>query len=187
MNIGWLYENWAKFCLILSIIVTIIIFLFVKTNNIFLFLIWIQIPIYLLHQFEEHEWPGGFKKFFNKEIFNVEDREYPLNDKYIFWINIPIIWFLMPLFASFSYFNLFWGLWIPYFTLFNSLTHVFAAIIKRKYNPGLFISLLLGIPVSIYTLWIFYTLINIPVVITGFSILVVILLHATLIFTVLKK
>ena len=177
MNINWLYLNWARICLILSIIVTIIIFLVVKTNNLILFLIWIQIPIYLLHQFEEHYWPGGFKNFFNKEIFNVQDGEYPLNDSSIFWINVPIIWVLMPIFAALSYINLFFGLWIPYFAVFNSLTHVVAVIVKSKYNPGLFVSLVLGIPVAIYTLWLFYTLINVPLIITVLSLLIVLILH----------
>ena len=36
-------------------------FLVVGTNNIALFLIFIQIPVYLLHQFGEHAWPGGLK------------------------------------------------------------------------------------------------------------------------------
>ena len=181
MNINWLYKNWARICLILSIIITIIIFLVVKTNNLILFLIWIQIPIYLLHQFEEHYWPGGFKNFFNKEIFNVDDGEYPLNDINIFWINVPIIWVLMPIFAALSYINLFFGLWIPYFAVFNSLTHIAAAIIKRKYNPGLFVSLVLGIPVAIYTLWVFYTLINVPLIITVLSLLIVLILHLIII------
>jgi hypothetical protein len=185
--ISWLYKNWAKLCIILSIIVALIILLVVKTNNILLFLIWIQIPIYLLHQFEEHSWPGGFKKFVNKEIFNVEVGEYPLNDTNIFWINVPIIWVLMPIFASLSYINLFFGLWIPYFAVFNSLTHVIGAIVKRKYNPGLFVSLVLGIPVATYTLWLFYNLVNVPLIITLLSILVVLLLHIAIIIPAVRR
>ncbi len=182
----WLYKNWAKLCIILSIIVIIITLLYVKTNNIILFLIWIQIPIYLLHQFEEHSWPGGFKRFVNKEIFNVEKGEYPLNDRIIFWINVPIIWILMPIFAALSFYNLFFGLWIPIFAVFNSLTHVIGAIVKRKYNPGLFVSVVLGIPVAIYTLWLFYTLINIPLIVTLLSILVVLLLHLAIIIPAIR-
>ncbi len=185
--INWMYKNWAKICIILSVVVTLIIFSVVKTSDVLLFLIWIQIPIYLLHQFEEHSWPGGFKKFFNKEIFHVEDGEYPLNDTNIFWINVPIIWILMPIFAALSYINLFFGLWIPYFAVFNSLTHVVAAIIKRKYNPGLFISLILGIPVATYTLWLFYTLINIPLIITILSLLSVLLLHLAIVVTAIRR
>ena len=183
---NWLYKNWSKLCIILSIIVTIIIILFVKTDNIILFLIWIQIPIYLLHQFEEHSWPGGFKRFVNKEIFNVENGEYPLNDATIFWINVPIIWILMPIFATLSFNNLFFGLWIPIFAVFNSLTHVIGAIVKRKYNPGLFVSVVLGIPVAIYTLWLFYTLIDIPLIVTLLSILVVLLLHLAIIIPAVR-
>jgi len=184
---NWLYKNWAKFCIILSIIITLLIFIFVKTNNILFFLIWIQIPIYLLHQFEEHYWPGGFKKFVNKEIFNVEVGEYPLNDTNIFWINVPIIWVLMPIFASLSYINLFFGLWIPYFAVFNSLTHLIGAVVKRKYNPGLFVSLVLGIPVAIYTLWLFYSLVNVPLIITLLSILAVLLLHIAIIVPAVRR
>ncbi len=184
---NWLYKNWAKLCIILSIILAIIILLVVKTNNILLFLIWIQIPIYLLHQFEEHSWPGGFKNFVNKEIFNVEVGEYPLNDINIFWINVPIIWVLMPIFASLSYVNLFFGLWIPYFAVFNSLTHVIGAVIKHKYNPGLFVSVVLGIPVAIYTLWLFYNLVNVPLIITLLSILAVLLLHIAIIVPAVRR
>jgi hypothetical protein len=185
--ISWFYKNWAKLCIILSIIVAVITLLVVKTNNILLFLIWIQIPIYLLHQFEEHSWPGGFKKFVNKEIFNVEVGEYPLNDTNIFWINVPIIWVLMPIFASLSYINLFFGLWIPYFAVFNSLTHLIGAVVKRKYNPGLFVSLVLGIPVAIYTLWLFYSLVNVPLIITLLSILAVLLLHIAIIVPAVRR
>jgi hypothetical protein len=185
--INWLIKNWAKLCIFLSIIVALIILLVVKTNNIILFLIWLQIPIYLLHQFEEHSWPGGFKNFFNKEVFNVKTGEYPLNDKNIFWINVPIIWVLMPIFAALSSVNLFFGLWIPYFAVFNSLTHVIAAIVKRKYNPGLFISVVLGIPVASYTLWLFYTLISVPLVITLLSLLIVLLLHLAIIIPAIRS
>ena len=140
-----------------------------------------------IHQFEEHSWPGGFKKFVNREIFNVKVGEYPLNDTNIFWINVPIIWVLMPIFASLSYINLFFGLWIPYFAVFNSLTHLIGAVVKRKYNPGLFVSLVLGIPVAVYTLWLFYSLVNVPLIITLLSILAVLLLHIAIIVPAVRR
>ena len=185
--INWLYENWAKICIILAIITTIFIFIVVKTDNFILFLIWIQIPIYLLHQFEEHAWPGGFKNYVNLKIFHVKNVQYPLNSRNVFWINIPVIWILMPLFAALSYVNLFFGLWIPYFAFLNSLTHVFAAIVKREYNPGLVISLILGIPVAIYTLWIFYNLISVPIIITFISILAAVLMHLLIIIFMRRR
>lgn len=181
MSVKWLYKNWAKICLILSIISALIIFLVIKTDNIILFLIFIQIPIYLLHQFEEHAWPGGFKNYVNQRVFKVNDGEYPLSDISVFWINIPVIWILMPIFASLSYISFFFGLWIPYFAVLNSLTHVIAAIVKREYNPGLAVSVILGIPVGIYALWIFYALIDVPLLFTFLSILAAVLMHLIII------
>ena len=187
MSIKWLYKNWAKICIILSVIVTLAIFLVIGTSNIVLFLIYIQIPIYLLHQFEEHAWPGGFKNYVNQRIFKASSTDYPLNDINVFWINIPVIWILIPLFANLSYINLLFGLWIPYFAVINSLTHVIAVIVKREYNPGLAVSLVLGIPIGIYTLWIFYALINVPLIATSLSILTAILMHLILIIFIRRR
>jgi Protein of unknown function with HXXEE motif len=173
---NWLYDNWAKLSVFLAIIVTILIYVFVKPENIVLFLIWIQLPIYLLHQFEEHNWKG-FKNYINRKVFKVKEGDFPLNDKIIFWVNIPIVWILIPIFASLSSINLMFGLWIPYFAVFNSLTHVIVSIRNREYNPGLIVSIILGIPVGVYALIIFYSYIAVPAIISIISIFFAILLH----------
>ncbi|MGZ7136114.1 MAG: HXXEE domain-containing protein [Methanobacterium sp.] len=173
---NWLYKNWAKLSIFVAIILALLIYFFIKTENIVLFLIWIQIPIYLLHQFEEHTW-NGFKNYINKKVFNVEEGEFPLNDRNIFWINIPIVWIMMPVFAGLSSFNVMFGLWIPYFAVFNSLSHVIFSLRNREYNPGLIVSLILGIPVGIYALIIFYSYISVPAIISILSILFALLLH----------
>jgi hypothetical protein len=173
---NWLYKNWAKLSFLLAIIVTIFIFVFIKTENSVLFLIWIQIPIYLLHQFEEHRW-NGFKNYINKKVFNVQKGDFPLNDKNIFWINIPIIWILMPIFAGLSSINIMFGLWIPFFAVFNSLSHVIFSIQNWEYNPGLIVSLILGIPVGTYALITFYSYIAVSAIISIISIFFALLLH----------
>ena len=63
-------------------------FLVVGTSNIVLFLIFIQIPVYLLHQFGEHAWPGGFKNYVDQQIFKASNMNYPLTDISAFWVNI---------------------------------------------------------------------------------------------------
>ncbi|MGZ7209710.1 MAG: HXXEE domain-containing protein [Methanobacterium sp.] len=173
---NWLYKNWAKLSIFIAIILALLIYFFIKTENIVLFLIWIQIPIYLLHQFEEHTW-NGFKNYINKKVFNVREGEFPLNDRNIFWINIPIVWIMMPVFAGLSSFNVMFGLWIPYFAVFNSLSHVIFSLRNREYNPGLIVSLILGIPVGIYALIIFYSYISVPAIISILSFLFALLLH----------
>jgi hypothetical protein len=187
MIFKWLYKNWAKLCLILSVITTLVIFAVVGTSNIVLFFIFIQIPIYLLHQFEEHAWPGGFKNYVNQRVFKADSADYPLTDVSVFWVNIPVIWILMPIFASLSYFNLFFGLWIPYFAVINSLTHVVAAVIKREYNPGLIVSIVLGIPIGIYALGLFYASISVPLLATLLSVLAAVLMHLVLIIFIRRK
>jgi len=172
----WLYKNWSKLSLGLALVLTLLIIVFIKPSNTLLFLIWIQIPIYLLHQFEEHS-KNGFKNYVNKTVFKVSDGDYPLNDKNIFWINIPIIWILMPLFAILSSINPLIGLWIPFFGVINSLSHVIFSIVNKQYNPGLIVSLVLGIPVGIYTLIIFYSNLNISYLVTGLAIGFAIILH----------
>jgi hypothetical protein len=174
--VNWLYKNWAKLSVLLAIVLTIFIIIFIKLENIVLFLIWIQIPIYLLHQFEEHAW-NGFKNYINVKVFKVQEGNFPLNEKNIFWINIPIIWILMPIFAGLSSINIMFGLWIPYFAVFNSLSHVIFSIRNWEYNPGLIVSLILGIPVGTYTLIIFYTYITVPLIISIISIFFALLLH----------
>ncbi len=174
--VNWLYNNWAKLSVLLAIVLTTYIIIFIKPENILLFLIWIQIPIYLLHQFEEHAW-NGFKNYINKKVFKVQEGNFPLNEKNIFWINIPIIWILMPIFAGLSSINIMFGLWIPYLAVFNSLSHVIFSIRNREYNPGLIVSLILGIPVGIYALIVFYSYIAVPVIISIISIFFAVLLH----------
>lgn len=176
MMTNWLYKNWAKLSVLIAIIVMAFIYIFIKSENIVLFLIWMQIPIYLLHQFEEHAW-NGFKNYINKKVFKVEEGDFPLNEKNIFWINIPIIWILMPIFAVLSSFNVIFGIWIPYFAVFNSLSHLIFAIRKREYNPGLIVSLILGIPVGIYALIVFYSYIPVPMIVSILSISFALLLH----------
>jgi hypothetical protein len=173
---NWLYNNWAKLSLFLAVIATVLIYIFIKPDNFLLFLIWMQLPIYLLHQFEEHNW-NGFKNYVNRTVFKVREDDFPLNDKIIFWVNIPIIWILIPIFSGLSSANIMFGLWIPYFAVFNSLSHVIVSMRNREYNPGLLVSLILGIPAGIYTLIIFYSYIQVPVLISALSIFFAVLLH----------
>jgi hypothetical protein len=176
MIMDWLYKNWSKLCLGGAVILTLLIFIFIKPSNTLLFLIWIQIPIYLLHQFEEHS-RNGFKHYVNQTVFKVSNEDYPLNDKNIFWINIPIIWILMPLFAILSGINPLIGLWIPFFGVINSLSHVIFSIVNKQYNPGIIVSLVLGIPVGLYALVIFYSSLKISYLITGLAVGFAIILH----------
>lgn len=146
---GWLKENWAKTGLIMAFYLTIILLVFVRGTNFAVFLILIQTPLYMLHQTEEYIFPGGFARFFNRDIFGVDHDNEPIGTGFVFAINISYIWIVLPLFGFLSVLDLKLGLWIPYFIIFAGVSHIVLAIKARKlYNPGLIVSLLLNIPVG---------------------------------------
>jgi hypothetical protein len=119
----------------------------------YLFLIWLQFPVYLLHQFEEHAFPGHFVDFVNRHLFHVMHQDVPLNSINAFWINIPFIFILFPLCAALAQLSLpKIGLFLPFFGLFNATTHIVVFFVFRKYNPGLLVSAFLNYPTGIYTL-----------------------------------
>ena len=96
---SWIEEHWPKSTIFLAVYSTILIFLFVLETDIALFLIWIQLPVYWLHQFEEYVFPGGFIETFNRQILGSNEKEWPMSKKASFWINIPIIYIAFPLSA----------------------------------------------------------------------------------------
>ncbi len=179
-TIDWLYGNWAKMCLFIAALLFTALLAFVDASNFPLFLIWLQVPLYLLHQYEEHAWPGGFKDYVNRKVFKTGG-EVPLSEKSVFWINIPVVWVLMPLFALLARFGLAFGAWIPYMAAFNALTHIIAAIAKREYNPGFFISLFVTLPVAAYALWVLYQAGVLSLAVNVISITVAVLIHAAIV------
>ncbi len=151
----WLYDNWYKSTIFLAIYLLIVLCIFVMKTDFALFLIWIQMVVYLLHQFEEYILPGGFVEFFNKKPLGSQKGDFPLNKVASFWINIPIIFIAYPLSAILAgYIDISIGIWTAYFSIINALSHV-GMFFKYKYNPGLFVSLFLNIPVGAYTIYYF--------------------------------
>jgi hypothetical protein len=149
---AWIRDNWPKATIFLVIYLTIPLFLFVLELNPALFLIWIQLPVYFLHEFEEYVYPGGFLAFFNTKILKSPREEGPLDLDASFWINIPLIFvgFLVCAILATVCKDPNIGLWIAYFSAINALAHV-GWVFKFKYNPGFWVSLLVNIPVGIYT------------------------------------
>ncbi|MPW39104.1 HXXEE domain-containing protein [Thermococcus sp. 101 C5] len=149
----WLKREWAKVGLILSIYLVVFLFVFVRNYDFVVFLILLQTPLYMLHQTEEYVFPGGFDKFFNTKILKTEAENGPLNPTVVFFLNVLLIWVALPLFGLLSTINYKFGLWIPYFSLFAGIAHILLSIrARRVYNPGLFVSLSLNIPVSLWSI-----------------------------------
>ncbi len=149
---AWLKRDWAKAGFILSIFLFVFLFAFVKDTDFVLFLLLLQTPLYMLHETEEYIFPGGFARFFNIDILKLDTEDKPVDENFIFYVNVGLIWVTLPLFGLLAAKNLQYGLWIPYFSFFASVSHIALGIKARKrYNPGLVISLLLNIPVGAWS------------------------------------
>ncbi len=179
---NYLYQHWASMCLPLAFYITLLLCSSLNSLPWVVFLIWLQFPVYLLHEFEEHAYPGGFKHFVNKEVFRVFDRDFPLNDQNIFWINIPAIWILFPLCAVLAQnADLRIGAILPMFGLFNASLHMIMAAVKLKYNPGLFVSTVLNYPTGIYTLWVMYQFEALTIGAFFYAFLIALAVHALMV------
>ena len=155
---SWFKRDWAKAGFLISIFLFIFLLVFVKASDFIVFLILLQTPLYMLHQTEEYIFPGGFGQFFNKDIFKLETENEPIDENFIFFVNVILIWITLPLFGLLSTINYNFGLWIPYFSFFAGVAHIALAIkAKKKYNPGLIVSLILNIPVGAWIVYYFYS------------------------------
>ena len=151
----YLYKNWAHMCGVMALYLTVLLVSVSHCLDPYVFLIWVQFPVYLLHEFEEHAWPGGFKQFINKNIFGTQNEDQPLNDARVFWINILGVWVLFPIAAlATQSINPLYGLLAPCFGIFNASLHIVWGIALKRYNPGLFASIFLNYPTGFYTIFI---------------------------------
>ncbi|MBS1518280.1 MAG: HXXEE domain-containing protein [Bacteroidetes bacterium] len=146
---NWFTKNWAAVGLFTGILIVIILILssdYLSYNEVLLRL---QVSFLMFHQFEEYILPGGFKKFFNEELFpKRKNFGFNLSDPGILIINVIFGWTVY-VFAAYSE-NIFpwFAAGIIVLTVINGLLHTAAALIKKKYNPGLITGLFLFIPIG---------------------------------------
>jgi hypothetical protein len=148
----WFKRDWAKAGFLISIFLFAFLFAIVRDTDFVLFLLLLQTPLYMLHETEEYVFPGGFGRFFNMDIMKFQTKDKPLDEDFIFYLNIILIWIILPVFGLLSAKNYQYGLWLPYFSFFAGASHIGLGIKARKrYNAGLVVSLLLNIPVGAWS------------------------------------
>lgn len=125
--------------------------------NMYQWLLWLHLPILMIHEFEEYLVPGGFKDFFNKKtIFSPEGsrEDGVLNEAYIFLVN-PVLAWPWAIIGAFFYRVPWIGFALIIFQFaINNFQHVIAFQLKNKgYNPGLITTLVLLIPYCTFVTW----------------------------------
>jgi hypothetical protein len=146
-SLNWLVEKWqwpyaTLFAAGFLVALAPLVFLFAGVP---LGLVYLQLPIYMLHQFEEHR-DDRFRLWVNKMLAEGQDVLTPIAT---FWINSILVWALdlvalyLACFASLSL-----GLIAIYLPILNAFGHIIPAAVRKQYNPGLITSLLLFLPVG---------------------------------------
>lgn len=149
----FIYKNWAKFGGFLAIVIILYLLYsdlsFVHTTS----LLWLHFVTLLIHQFEEYVYPGGFKEFFQENIYSKKGIiRSPLNNKGIIFINIGLGWSAYVISAVHGENSLWLAVGLIGVTLLNGFLHTLLFVIKRKYNPGFVSGLFLCIPFGVYLL-----------------------------------
>jgi hypothetical protein len=110
------------------------------------------LAVYMLHQIEEHLWPGRFRQFTNAHVFKSGNDNWPVDIGGVALINIGFVWLPIAAAALCPHALRWVGLGWVGLTLVNGLTHIATSIRLRCYNPGLVTSLVLFLPFTISVL-----------------------------------
>ncbi|MFC1767879.1 HXXEE domain-containing protein [Candidatus Margulisiibacteriota bacterium] len=148
----YLYKNWPKIGIVSAVFILVMLIFYPGTKiGSLQWLFWLLVPVYMIHQFEEYVFPGGFKNELNQEVMKSSNSESPLNDKTAFWINVPIVWVIFPISAIIGLNFVLIPAVCMLFAAANGILHLAFSIRKMKYGPGFLASLFLNIPLAVYT------------------------------------
>jgi hypothetical protein len=145
----WIVENWSRMALPFAVLILCSLPIFLTANNEYLILLYTLLPVYMIHQYEEHA-HGRFVEFFNSTIGRGQK---VLSKVSAFWLNILEVWLLFLVSFYLAKYVAAGFAFVPIYTvLVNGLTHVIASLALRRYNPGLYTTLLLFFPWGIFLL-----------------------------------
>ncbi|MDC7787476.1 HXXEE domain-containing protein [Rhodoplanes sp. TEM] len=108
--------------------------------------------IYMVHQTEEHLWPGGFRPYANAHVFRSGRDDWPVDEGGVALVNIAWVWAPIGLAALFPETLRWVGLGWVGLTFVNALSHIGTTVRFRGYNPGLVTSIVIFLP---FTIWVF--------------------------------
>jgi hypothetical protein len=151
---NWCMDYWQWVGIFLFIYLTIYLTCIILPQNIILYGLLMVFPLYLLHEFEEYLIPGGFAEFFNEDVLKIKRKDVvPIDKPAIFWINMLLVWILLPVAGLLSIIDMRFGVWMPYFIIFQAISHLILGIKgKRLINPGMVSSWLIHTPFAIWLL-----------------------------------
>ncbi len=149
---NWLVNEWQwpKAALFCGVMMILLLTALLTKLGLMYFLIAMTLPMYMVHQFEEH-YNNRFCLMLNEKIGRGK---VVLTPKQVFWINSLWVWALSMVTITLAFLvNPLIGLIPVYFLVLNGILHCLQAIRFRSSNPGLFTSLIVFLPVGGYTIY----------------------------------
>jgi Protein of unknown function with HXXEE motif len=137
---NWVYGGFLAAFLLLGLVP-----LFCGTWPLALTWVFLLMPVYMLHQLEEHD-ADRFRLFVN-QLFG--DGAEVLSKGAVFIVNVPGVWGVNLAATLLAFFcDIGFGLISVYLMLVNAVAHIGQGILLRRYNPGLATSILLFLPAA---------------------------------------
>lgn len=180
----WFVSHWMHAAVPLAVVLLVLSPFIYAGTGWFGLLVYLTLPIYMLHQYEEHA-EGQFARYVNGII---AQGRLLMTESAVLWINIVLVWALtLAVLYLTHYVNLAFGLVAAYMLLLNGGGHILMAVGRREYNPGAWSSLLLFVPFSTFMLW-QYTQAGVATLPDHLlAIVAVILAHAAIILFVVRR
>lgn len=149
---SWLVRDWqwpaaALFTSMFLLALTPVVFL---STDLSLALLYVQLPIYMIHQWEEHR-GDHFRLYINRTIGGGQEA---LTPTATFWINSLGVWGvdLVALYLAWTVAP--WaGLAAAYLAVVNAIPHLAMTIKRREYNPGVITAALLFLPIGGWSIY----------------------------------
>lgn len=145
-----LVKNWVYGGFAAGILLLLLTPLFARGWSAALTATYLCLPIYMIHQYEEHD-RDRFRAFINANIGGDAD---VLTPGVVFLVNVPGVWGVIAVslwLAAAA--NPGFGLIAAYLVLVNGVVHILPALGMRRYNPGLVTAIVLFVPVGGYCAW----------------------------------
>jgi hypothetical protein len=161
MNYGRINHFWQSMNLLVAPILFTLLLLFRQDMTFWMWLMAIHLPILMIHEVEEYVLsPESFKEFVNlrSPVGSGNDPDYPLDESYVFQVNIVIAWPMIILGTVLANIAPWIGMSMIWFQIIiNNVMHTIGFQKgKPTYNPGLFTNCLVIVPYCVYAIYAAY-------------------------------
>lgn len=114
-------------------------------------LTFLLLPVYMLHQYEEHD-DDRFRRFVNTNVYGGIEA---LSPAAVFVINVPGVWGVIAVSLYLARcVEIGYALIAVYLVLVNGIVHIVGTVVfGGRYNLGLITAVVLFLPFSVYSLW----------------------------------